>query len=51
MAHLRHIGRVALVVLGLGALGACNTVQGMGRDIEAGGQAITNAARTVQSKM
>lgn len=41
-----------LVVLGLAALvGACNTVEGAGKDISAGGEAITKGADNVQKKI
>jgi predicted small secreted protein len=35
---------VLLLVATLLSLSACNTVAGMGKDLKAGGQAITNAA-------
>lgn len=34
----------ALVLLAVLALAACNTVQGMGRDLQAGGRAVSSAA-------
>ncbi|HMW56593.1 MAG: entericidin A/B family lipoprotein [Candidatus Accumulibacter phosphatis] len=34
-----------LVIVSLNSLLACNTIQGLGRDIEKGGQAIERAAR------
>ncbi len=34
-----------LTVVSLTSLSACNTVQGMGRDIEKGGEAIQRATR------
>ena len=40
--------RVALILLALGAgfvLSACNTVEGVGKDIEATGDAISDTAR------
>jgi entericidin B len=33
------------------ALAGCNTVQGMGKDIERGGEATQDAAKDVQRKM
>lgn len=42
-----RIRRTCLAVLLLGAClaaAACNTVEGLGKDIKAGGQAIENAA-------
>ena len=35
----------------VGALTACNTVAGAGKDIESGGQAIQDTAKDVQKKM
>jgi predicted small secreted protein len=43
---------VALLLTSLvGALSACNTIAGAGKDIERGGQAIRDAAKDVQRKM
>jgi predicted small secreted protein len=33
------------------ALGACNTVEGFGRDVKGGGEAITGAAKDVQDQL
>lgn len=33
------------------ALGACNTVEGAGRDIKSGGKAIEGAARDTKQKL
>ena len=33
----------------LGALSACNTFEGVGRDLAAGGEALTNAAQEAQN--
>ncbi len=40
-----------LVILGVltAALAGCNTVEGAGKDIQSGGQAIEKAAKDVQS--
>lgn len=41
-----------LLVVGLlAALAACNTVQGMGKDVQTGGDAITDSAKDVQSTL
>jgi entericidin B len=43
-----NTSRVALILLALGAgfvLSACNTVEGVGKDIEATGDAISDTAR------
>ncbi len=34
-----------LVIVSLTSLAACNTIQGVGKDIEKGGQAIERAAK------
>lgn len=36
--------RPTLILLALLALSACNTIEGMGRDVQAAGQAITGGA-------
>ena len=42
----------ALMLLGmLGTIAGCNTVEGMGKDIERGGEATQDAAKDVQRKM
>lgn len=46
--------RASLKLLILGALVAmagCQTVQGFGRDVQTGGQAITGASQEVQSEL
>ncbi|MGQ0531808.1 MAG: entericidin A/B family lipoprotein [Caulobacteraceae bacterium] len=35
---------IALALLGASALAACNTVEGVGEDVEAAGQAVDQAA-------
>ncbi|MGF1660529.1 MAG: entericidin A/B family lipoprotein [Rubrimonas sp.] len=40
--------RCAIVVFGLAGLSACNTVQGVGEDVSAGGKAITKGAEQTQ---
>jgi predicted small secreted protein len=40
-------GLLALFLMA-GALGACNTVQGLGEDTEAAGRAITGASEDVE---
>lgn len=44
------IGRLLVVGL-LAALAACNTVEGFGRDVQTGGQAITGTAQDVQEQI
>jgi len=41
-----------LMMLGiLGAIAGCNTMAGAGKDIERGGAAVQDAAKSVQKKM
>ena len=41
-----------LMLLGmLGAIAGCNTIEGMGKDIERGGEATQDTARDVKSRM
>jgi predicted small secreted protein len=46
----RLAARIALAGLVLGLAG-CNTVEGVGKDVQAGGKAIERAADAVQKKM
>lgn len=43
--------RHAAIVISLLILGACETVEGVGRDVQAGGQAIQDASNDVQSDL
>lgn len=45
----RYITLAALALFGL--LAACNTVEGLGQDIEAGGEAVTETADDVQQEI
>ena len=40
--------RIAVMALGLTALAACNTIEGLGEDVSAGGEAISNTADKTQ---
>jgi predicted small secreted protein len=40
-----------LALLALAALAACNTMSGMGRDIESAGEAITGTSEKTKKKM
>ncbi|MBY0269994.1 MAG: entericidin A/B family lipoprotein [Burkholderiales bacterium] len=40
-----------LALLMLGVLAGCNTMQGMGQDIERGGEKLQDSARQTQEKM
>ncbi|QKS28642.1 MAG: entericidin A/B family lipoprotein [Candidatus Accumulibacter similis] len=42
---MKRLNRFLVVVLAAIAVAGCNTVQGIGKDIEKGGQAIGRAAR------
>ncbi|PKP63272.1 MAG: entericidin, partial [Alphaproteobacteria bacterium HGW-Alphaproteobacteria-8] len=39
---------LTLGVFGVLAVSACNTVQGVGKDVESGGEAISDTAKDVQ---
>lgn len=43
--------KIALLITTALIMTACNTVAGVGQDVKAGGQAVSNAAYKVQSKM
>lgn len=43
--------RHSLVAIALASLGACNTMQGLGRDLEAGGRAVARTAAQTQADM
>ena len=43
--------KLVLVVLALTLLTACETVKGVGRDVEATGAVITDSSRQVQNDM
>lgn len=47
---MKHLGLVVLLSL-TGLLSACNTVEGVGRDVSKAGSAVTNAARDVSDKL
>lgn len=43
---------VVLTMLGmLGAVAGCNTMAGLGKDVERGGQAVQDTAKDIQKKM
>ena len=49
--HLRTILAAALLAAGALTLGACNTMEGAGKDIQKGGEKIEDAARSVKNKL
>jgi predicted small secreted protein len=42
---MKQMNRMAMVLLALYVLAGCNTVNGMGKDIKAGGQAIEDVSK------
>ncbi len=42
---------IALLALGCAVLAGCNTMSGIGKDIQAGGQKLENAADNTKEKM
>jgi predicted small secreted protein len=42
---------IALLALGCAVLAGCNTMAGMGKDIQSGGQKLENAADNTKQKM
>ncbi|WP_296224255.1 entericidin A/B family lipoprotein [Ralstonia sp. UBA689] len=42
---------IALLALGCVVLAGCNTMAGMGKDIQSGGQKLENAADNTKQKM
>lgn len=42
---------MALLALGCAVLAGCNTMAGMGKDIQTGGQKLENAADSTKQKM
>lgn len=43
--------KTVLLFIALAALSACNTISGMGRDVEAAGEAISGTADNTKEKM
>lgn len=44
LAHVVRGAAIALLATGLASLTACNTVEGVGKDVESAGNAIEDAA-------
>ncbi|MBK1732305.1 entericidin A/B family lipoprotein [Thiococcus pfennigii] len=40
-----------ILVIALGGLSACNTIEGAGQDIQSGGRAVSDTARDVKDEM
>jgi predicted small secreted protein len=46
MQHAMHqLARLALLCLGLAMIGGCNTVEGLGEDLQALGETMSSEAR------
>ena len=45
------IHRILATLLLLGMIAGCNTIEGMGKDIERGGEATQDTARDVKNRM
>jgi len=48
---LRNIFVLLLMLGYMGALTACNTIEGAGKDVESGGEHVQDAAKDVKKKM
>lgn len=48
---MSRILMLTLAIAGLGLLTACNTVEGAGRDIQAGGEFVTDSAQEVEQEL
>ena len=48
---LLTLAMLSALVLGLTALAGCNTMDGMGQDMEAAGEAVSESARETQEGM
>lgn len=48
---IRRIVGLLLATLFLGTLAGCNTVEGMGKDIQQGGKVIKEEAREIKNKL
>lgn len=48
---MRTLWGVFCLVLLMGSLAACNTVEGMGRDIRGAGEAITGSAKKTKEEI
>ncbi|MCD1627428.1 entericidin A/B family lipoprotein [Seohaeicola saemankumensis] len=43
--------KIAIAILSLGVLVACETIEGAGRDVSSAGQAITTESQEVQEEL
>ena len=55
MQRLGHVAKIAALLLfivgGAGAVTACNTVEGVGEDVNAAGKGITRGAKNVKKDL
>lgn len=49
--NIRSSLSIAALLLASGALASCNTIQGAGEDVQAGGAIVSDAASEVQGDM
>jgi predicted small secreted protein len=45
----KHIRALAIALAAAGTLGACNTIEGAGKDLETAGRATTEAAQAAKA--
>ena len=45
------LGLTAMMLFTMSVLSGCNTVEGMGKDVSAGGRAMSNTAEQTKEKM
>jgi len=48
---VKNVTTALIALLGLGALAACNTVSGAGKDIQGGGEAISDTADSAKKEI
>jgi predicted small secreted protein len=48
--EMKKLG-VLILLVAIGGLSACNTIEGAGKDIQSGGDAVSDAARDVKKDM
>lgn len=48
---MRNLAKVCVILFGTALLAGCNTVEGAGKDVESGGEAVQDSAKSVQKKL
>ena len=48
---MRTFAKILVILLGTGLVAACNTIEGAGKDIQAGGEAIQDGSKAVKKKL